>query len=138
MIMAPEITAIAEAVKKILQDDAMNARKEQEVTKIKAQIDQINEDSNLKDVEKELHLAVLDFQLKRAELAYSDIEAAAEFAREEQEFNIENDVKILRINSQNGNNVIELRVPSDAMENFDELLVASTKYWKELTSKING
>lgn len=132
-----DVKAIAEQVKKILQDDAMNARKEQELQKINDQIEQIEKDSNLKDVEREMHMSVLAFKKKRTEMAYTDLEKAKKFAEFENKYNTDNELNVIRINPK-GDTVIELYVPKAALSNFDELLIASTAYWKALTDKIDS
>lgn len=134
--MTQDIKKLAEQVKKILQDEALNAKKEQEIQKLDDQIEHITNDSTLKDVEREMHLSALNFKKKRMDLIYADLDKAKAFAEKEAAFNKEQELNMIRINPQ-GNTVIELYVPKDSLDNFDELLVASKKYWDTLSDMLD-
>lgn len=127
-----DIDAIVARVKEEIQADALKGRMEQELAKIDEQLAQINADSSLKEAEKNMHLAFLNFNRARTELAYTDLEKAKDFEKAETAFNKDNSVSAIRINPQ-GNAVIELRVPESKLGNFDGLLNASQEYWEELT-----
>ncbi len=114
----------------------MEARKLQELAKITDQIDQLNADDSLKETEKEMHMSFLEFNKKKTELIYSDVDKAKEFEQIEMDYNKENDVSVIRINPQ-GDSVIELRVPKQKIDNFDALLKTSGEYWADLGSKLD-
>ena len=135
MIEEKEIDAIVERVKSEFQDEAMAARKTQELEKITEQIKQIEEDDKLKKEEKDMHMSFLLFNQIKTDLIYSDVEKAKKFEEIEREFNKTNDVSVIRINPQ-GDAVVELRVPRAKIDNFDALLKTSEEYWNDLKSEL--
>jgi hypothetical protein len=130
-----EIDELVDRVKKELQQESLDARKEQEVKKIDEQIAQIEEDDSLKEAEKKMHMSFLIFNKGKTELMFTDIEKAKQFEDIEQEYNKEQQINVIRINPQ-GDSVVELRVPQSEINNLDELLISSGNYWDTLNDKL--
>jgi hypothetical protein len=130
-----EIDELVDRVKKELQQESLDARKEQEVKKIDEQIAQIEGDDSLKEAEKKMHMSFLIFNKRKTELMFTDIEKAKQFEDIEQEYNKEQQINVIRINPQ-GDSVVELRVPQSEINNLDELLISSGNYWDTLNDKL--
>ena len=126
--------ALVEAVVEKIKEDEKLKNINTQLENIAQSRKMIEANENISESEKKMHLAKFDFQetqLKISKLGDEEVKAMSEALGKV-------DVKVNRINlsTADGNGVVEIIVPTEKFDAFDELLEASAGHYEDMNKVI--
>lgn len=126
--------ALVEAVVEKIKEDERLKNIEAQLDNIRKTREMIEANENISDSERKMQLAKLDFQEMQFEISKRGEDSVKEMS--EALGKVKMKVNRLNLSTADGKSFVEVVIPTEKFDAFDELLEASAEYYEEMQKVI--